>query len=120
MEFFWFVQVLLKSAVMFYVFGNNNLIQLLSGRFNLCICRESGRESNISHYIIAKVASEDVKDGYKYQIGTQLFPDIPTLLYFYRSHYLESTPLIRPAPRNLEEYVAKFDFEPRVSHSFEI
>ena len=40
-----------------------------------------------------------------------MFPDLPTLLSFYRLHYLDTTPLIRPAAKRVERVVAKYDFE---------
>lgn len=47
-----------------------------------------------------------------------MFPDMPALLHFYRSHYLDTAPLIRPAakPREAAERVrARFDFNGSVS-----
>lgn len=82
--------------------------------------REDGR---VSHYIINRVVSGT--DGLtRYRIGDQVFPDMPALLAFYRLHYLDTTPLVRPlvqAPRGaavvqgpqavLEVVVAKYDFD---------
>lgn len=31
----------------------------------------------------------------RYRIGDQMFPDIPSLLNFYRLHYLDTTPLVK-------------------------
>ena len=44
-----------------------------------------------------------------------MFPDLPALLSFYRLHYLDTTPLIRPAPKRVERVVAKYDFDGSVS-----
>ncbi|KAI8425836.1 hypothetical protein MSG28_011601, partial [Choristoneura fumiferana] len=56
----------------------------------------------------------------RFRIGDQLFADMPALLSFYRLHYLDTTPLVRPLsqasvkappqPQVLEVVVAKFDF----------
>ncbi|KAK7086299.1 hypothetical protein SK128_026851 [Halocaridina rubra] len=40
-----------------------------------------------------------------------MFHELPSLLNFYKLHYLDSTPLIRPAPKRCEKVVAKYDFE---------
>ncbi|XP_043801185.1 adapter molecule Crk isoform X2 [Apis laboriosa] len=50
-------------------------------------------------------------DQIRYRIGDQTFPDIPNLLAFYKLHYLDTTPLIRPAPKRTQRVVAKYDFE---------
>lgn len=47
----------------------------------------------MSHYIINKVQQGDQT---KFRIGDQMFPDLPSLLSFYKIHYLDTTPLIRP------------------------
>lgn len=47
----------------------------------------------------------------RYRIGDQVFPDLPNLLAFYKLHYLDTTPLIRPAPKKVERVIAKYDFE---------
>ena len=44
-----------------------------------------------------------------------MFPDLASLLNFYKLHYLDSTPLIRPAPKRCEKVVAKYDFDGSVS-----
>ena len=46
-----------------------------------------------------------------YRIGDQTFDDLPDLLTFYKLHYLDTTPLRRPAHRKFEKVVGKFDFE---------
>jgi len=73
------------------------------GDFVLCV-RE---DQKISHYIINKVQQGDQT---KFRIGDQVFSDLPTLLDFYKIHYLDRTPLIRPAPKRVEKMVAKYDF----------
>lgn len=72
-------------------------------------CRE---DSKVSHYIINKIQQGDQT---RYRIGDQMFPDLPALLSFYRLHYLDTTPLIRPAPKRVERVVAKYDFDGSVS-----
>lgn len=47
-----------------------------------------------------------------------MFPDLPALLAFYRLHYLDTTPLIRPAPKRVERVIAKYDFDGSVSIDF--
>ena len=44
-----------------------------------------------------------------------MFTDLPALLNFYKVHYLDTTPLIRPAVKKTESVRAKFDFEGQVS-----
>ena len=65
-------------------------------------------DSKVSHYIINKIQQGDQT---RYRIGDQMFPDLPALLSFYRLHYLDTTPLIRPAPKRVERVVAKYDFD---------
>lgn len=55
-----------------------------------------------------------------YRIGDQLFKDLPKLLEFYKVHYLDTTPLIRPAPRKVEKVIAKFDFDGNVSIKYSV
>lgn len=50
-----------------------------------------------------------------FRIGDQQFPDLPELLAFYKLHYLDTTPLRRPAQRKAEKVIAKFDFDGSVS-----
>lgn len=76
----------------------------IQGDFVLCV-RE---DSKVSHYIINKIQQGD---QIRYRIGDQTFPDIPNLLAFYKLHYLDTTPLIRPAPKRTQRVVAKYDFE---------
>lgn len=53
-------------------------------------------------------------DQESYRIGDQQFSDLPSLLEFYKLHYLDTTPLIRPATKKLEKVKAKYDFEGQV------
>ena len=43
-----------------------------------------------------------------------MFTDLPALLNFYKVHYLDTTPLIRPAVKKVENVRAKFDFDGQV------
>lgn len=74
------------------------------GDYVLCV----KEDSKVSHYIINKMQQSD---QIKYRIGDQIFPDLPSLLSFYKLHYLDTTPLIRPASRKVEKVIAKFDFD---------
>ncbi|XP_015115257.1 adapter molecule Crk [Diachasma alloeum] len=76
----------------------------IHGDFVLCV-RE---DSKVSHYIINKMQQGD---HIRYRIGDQTFSDIPNLLAFYKIHYLDTTPLIRPAPKKIQRIMAKYDFE---------
>lgn len=52
------------------------------------------REDNkVSHYIINKI---QVGGVIRYRIGEQEFPDMASLLNFYKSRYLDTTCLMRP------------------------
>ncbi|XP_039297200.1 adapter molecule Crk isoform X2 [Nilaparvata lugens] len=81
----------------------------IHGDYVLCV-RE---DSKVSHYIINKVQQSDQT---RYRIGDQTFNDLPSLLAFYKLHYLDTTPLIRPAPRRVEKVIAKYDFEGSYDH----
>lgn len=50
-----------------------------------------------------------------YRIGDQNFQDLPELLGFYKLHYLDTTPLRRPAKKIFERVICKFDFKAGVS-----
>ena len=76
----------------------------IQGDFVLCV-RE---DSKVSHYIINKIQEGG---SLRYRIGDQNFPDIPSLLAFYKLHYLDTTPLIRPAPKKIQRVIARYDFE---------
>ena len=56
----------------------------------------------------------------RYRIGDQMFTDLPALLNFYKVHYLDTTPLIRPATKRVEKVMGKYDFEGSVSFKSDI
>ena len=68
-------------------------------------------DSKVSHYIINKIQQGEQT---RYRIGDQMFTDLPALLNFYKVHYLDTTPLIRPAVKKVETVRAKFDFDGQV------
>lgn len=72
-------------------------------------------DCKVSHYIINKVQQDNKT---KYRIGDQFFPDLIALVEFYKLHYLNTTPLIRPAPRTLQTVIAKYDFRGNVCSRF--
>ncbi|XP_055922398.1 adapter molecule Crk [Eupeodes corollae] len=76
----------------------------IRGDYVLCV-RE---DTKVSNYIINKIQQQD---QIVYRIGDQSFEDLPELLSFYKLHYLDTTPLRRPAPRKQEKAIGKFDFE---------
>jgi len=76
----------------------------IQGDYVLCV-RE---DSKVSHYIINKIQQGEQT---RYRIGDQMFTDLPALLNFYKVHYLDTTPLIRPAVKKVETVRAKFDFD---------
>lgn len=78
--------------------------QSIKGDFVLCV----KEENKISHYIINRI---HVGNSTRFRIGDQEFSDIASLLSFYKTHYLDTTSLIKPVPR--ERVVAKFDFPGR-------
>ena len=49
-------------------------------------------DSKVSHFIINKVSKNS---EIYYRIGDQMFLDLPSLLNFYRLHYLDTTPLVK-------------------------
>lgn len=73
----------------------------------------SREDNKVSHYIINKIQQNDQQ--IRYRIGDQMFPDLPSLLNFYKLHYLDTTPLIRPVTKRCEKVIAKYDFEGHVS-----
>lgn len=76
----------------------------IQGDYVLCV-----REDNkVSHYIINKMQQGEQT---RYRIGDQMFTDLPALLNFYKVHYLDTTPLIRPATKKVEKVIGKYDFE---------
>ncbi|XP_050023708.1 adapter molecule Crk [Dermacentor andersoni] len=76
----------------------------IAGDLVLCV-RE---ENKVSHYIVNRVTQLEQT---RFRIGDQMFPDIPSLLNFYKLHYLDTTPLVRPAAKKVERVKAKYDFE---------
>lgn len=54
-------------------------------------------------------------DQTNFRIGDQYFKSLTDLVSFYKLHYLDTTPLIRPAKKKLEKVIAKYDFESNVS-----
>lgn len=76
----------------------------IPGDFVLCV-RE---DSKVSHYIINKIQQAEQT---RFRIGDQMFVDLPNLLSFYKIHYLDTTPLIRPAVKRIEKVIAKYDFD---------
>ena len=70
----------------------------IQGDYVLCV-RE---DSKVSHYIINKIQQGEQT---RYRIGDQMFTDLPSLLNFYKLHYLDTTPLIRLV--NLFKYKMK-------------
>lgn len=78
--------------------------QSIKGDFVLCV----KEDSKVSHYIINKIQRAGVT---KYRIGEQEFLDMPSLLGFYKTHYLDTSSLIRPATR--EKVKCKYDFSGR-------
>lgn len=75
--------------------------QTMKGNLVLCV----KEDSKTSHYIINKSQQGGVT---KFKIGDNEFNNMPSLLTFYKTHYLDSTCLIAPAPRM--KIRAKYDF----------
>ncbi|KAL7726682.1 hypothetical protein ACLKA6_012763 [Drosophila palustris] len=75
----------------------------IEGDYVLCV-RE---DTKVSNYIINKVQQQD---QIVFRIGDQSFENLPKLLTFYTLHYLDTTPLRRPAQKKVEKVIAKFDF----------
>ncbi|XP_034112034.1 adapter molecule Crk isoform X1 [Drosophila albomicans] len=75
----------------------------IEGDYVLCV-RE---DTKVSNYIINKVQQQD---QIVFRIGDQSFENLPKLLTFYTLHYLDTTPLRRPALKKIEKVIAKFDF----------
>ena len=57
----------------------------------VCVCREG---SKVSHYIINSKTSDT--GAMRFHIGEMVFPSLPDLLTFYKTHYLDTTSLVRP------------------------
>jgi len=62
--------------------------------FVLFFCREDNKNS---HYIINRIQTGDI---IRFRIGEHEFTSLPALLTFYKTHYLDTTSLIRPPVRN--------------------
>jgi len=78
------------------------------------VCVTYREDCKVCHYIINKVPEEGGGET-RYKIGDRFFPDLPSLLSFYKLHYLDTTPLVRPAIKKLEKVIAKHDFDGTVS-----
>lgn len=89
-----------RERGVFLVRDSNSII----GDYVLCV-RE---DTKVGNYIINKIQQNN---QIVYRIGDQSFADLPELLNFYKLHYLDTTPLRRPAPKKLEKAIGKFDFE---------
>jgi proto-oncogene C-crk len=77
----------------------------IKGDFVLCV----KEENKISHYIINKIQTGNV---IHFRIGSEEFSSLPALLNFYKSHYLDTTSLMRP-PLNRPKFITKYRFEGR-------
>ncbi|XP_055351335.1 LOW QUALITY PROTEIN: adapter molecule Crk-like [Paramacrobiotus metropolitanus] len=78
------------------------------GDYVLCV----KEDNKVSHYIINKTITDD-DAKLTFRIGEQDFSNLSELLSFYKYHYLDTTPLIRPAKRKLEQVITKYDFAGR-------
>ncbi|XP_005109023.1 adapter molecule Crk [Aplysia californica] len=76
----------------------------MPGDFVLCV----KEDAKVSHYIVNRIQSGGTGS---FKIGDKEFPDIPSLLNFYKTHYLDTTTLIRPAPR--ARLLCKYEFPGR-------
>ncbi|XP_061387549.1 adapter molecule Crk [Musca vetustissima] len=76
----------------------------IAGDYVLCV-RE---DTKVSNYIINKIHDHEMT---VYRIGDQSFDTLPDLLTFYTLHYLDTTPLRRPAAKKVERVIGKFDFD---------
>ncbi|BFZ15793.1 hypothetical protein BsWGS_18832 [Bradybaena similaris] len=75
------------------------------GDFVLCV-RE---DQKVSHYIVNRIQLPDGTARFK--IGDKEFSDMPSLLSFYKTHYLDTTTLIKPVPR--VKLMCKYNFDGR-------
>ncbi|KAI5735255.1 hypothetical protein M8J77_016276 [Diaphorina citri] len=90
-----------KDNGAFLVRDSNTIL----GNYVLCV-----KENNkVSHYIINKITNTEQQTYYK--IGDKTFSDLPSLLAFYKVHYLDTSPLIKPATKTIEKVIAKYDFD---------
>lgn len=76
----------------------------IAGDYVLCV-RE---DTKVSNYIINKIQQQD---KVFYRIGDQIFENLQKLLTFYTLHYLDTTPLRRPAPKKHQQVIGRYDFE---------
>lgn len=89
-----------RERGVFLVRDSNSIV----GDYVLCV-RE---DTKVSNYIINKIQQHD---QIIYRIGDQSFENLPRLLTFYTLHYLDTTPLKRPAQKKIERVMGKFDFD---------
>lgn len=85
---------------MFYV----QQLEYIQMCFAYRICRE---DNKISHYIINRTI---VGGAEMFRIGDQQFPDIPALLNFYKTHYLDTTALTYPVGWLYSSFFCMFYF----------
>ena len=55
--------------------------------------------SKVSHYIINSKPGDAAT--MRFHIGEMVFPSLPDLLTFYKTHYLDTTSLVRPVSLSL-------------------
>jgi C-crk adapter molecule crk len=92
--------------------GRKTMQSGFTQRSSLCYVPHRREDTKVSHYIINKIQQND---QIVYRIGDQSFADLPELLAFYKLHYLDTTPLRRPAQKKVERVIGKFDFDGSVS-----
>jgi len=56
------------------------------------------RQDTIRNYIINRIQSGG---RLRFRIGDQEFPSLPSLLKYYKVHYLDTTTLVRPVSINI-------------------
>ena len=66
---------------------------------NLLCFSESGK---VSHYIINSI-------GTGYKIGENTFPDLHSIIEFYKNHFLDSTNLTEPVSKARVCYIAEYN-----------
>ena len=79
------------------------LIWVFAGRTSfcgsfICILHFNREDSKISHYIVNRI---QVGGQVMFRIGDHQFPDIPALLNFYKTHYLDTTALTYPVSSDI-------------------
>lgn len=55
----------------------------------------------MSHYIVNKITTGG---NVRFRIGDQEFPTLPALLNFYKTHYLDTTSLMRPVSKKASSH----------------